>query len=343
MADLRIAHISKRGCIRVAKESVALKAKGCQVQLMCECVPPGYNLWDSVIVYGTREQLATSVRESPADIFHVHNEPDWMIKVAKEAAGKRPVVFDCHDLDSLRLGNPPDQDEINAFASADGLVHVSHGQQAAAEAAHGNGKPTLLLYSLVNECWRPIRVIEPCWRGVVYEGGLLSAPAESTFDANGNEIISYRSWEPVVKAFTSQGYMVHLYSVSSSNGLETSYSAVGGIVQGTLIYPLLMSAMRLYGFGLVGSPYLAPIMQAAMPNKLFEYMACGVVPVICNASEAGRYVQERGLGIILHSLQDLDKQLAEGPVCRERILAIRESLTMENEIHRLIEFYRSLL
>jgi hypothetical protein len=84
-------------------------------------------------------------------------------------------------------------------------------------------------------------------------------------------------------------------------------------------------------------------MMAAMPNKLFEYMSQGVVPLILNAAEAGKFCRENGgIGVEVESLDDLHEILLAGRVARERILATREEMVMENHIQPLIDLYEEI-
>jgi len=80
-----------------------------------------------------------------------------------------------------------------------------------------------------------------------------------------------------------------------------------------------------------------------MPNKMFEYISQGVVPVIAHASEASKFAEEHGVGITITSPDNLKEQLKDGPKIRENILKKRHELTMEKHIDPLIELYEELL
>ena len=143
---MNIVHVCY-GCIRVFKEAIALQAKRHRVNvwaLTMERVPPfgpervPFNLFH-------RGELQAMVKRSKADVFHCHNEPDWFVREVADAADGRPVIFDVHDLASMRHDNGPDHDELEAFVRASGVVHVSEWIRADAERIHGARKPTLVL------------------------------------------------------------------------------------------------------------------------------------------------------------------------------------------------------
>lgn len=298
----------------------------------------GFNIFDSLTIYHDRDQLVRSVKRSGADVFHVHNEPDWLVEAVAEGTDK-PIIYDCHDLESLRWRREPDGDEESAFGLSAGWVHVSDPCKAAAESYHGNGKPNVVLPSYVNEEWFG-KVGQPSWSSIVYQGG-LSANAEVSQAPNGYNIHDFRYYVDIVRTFAEQGFTFYLFSPMTVD--ETIYENVGGVVAGVLNYPALMNAMRIFGFGFVGAAVPSALMDAAMPNKLFEYMSQGVVPVCYNAQLAGEMVDYMGAGIHLQSLDNLAEQLERGPECRAELLKVRGDMTMEAHIEPLIDLYKQVV
>ena len=118
---------------------------------------------------------------------------------------------------------------------------------------------------------------------------------------------------------------------------------------GPFNYDIMVSAMRSFGFGIVGSQQKMDLMYAAMPNKLFEYIHCGVVPLIFNMGEASQYVKDHQIGLDMTELAgapdrgiSMDSLIEQGMEFRKKILAIREGLFMEDNIAPLIKLYHSL-
>lgn len=340
---MHILMVVNHGCVRVVKESIALKKRGHTVDLVCGELMFAANRFDTFSLFHDAAQLHRTVRASHAQIIHVHNEPDWLVDVCKDAAGSRPVVFDVHDLESLRWQRDPDADERRAFASADGFVHVSDICQVIAHANHPkhSDKPTAILPCYINgEFYAPDfrNALSPAWNTVVYEGGLALSTDVPPGSPPGTG--NFRGLEPLVTAFTAADYNVHLYP---SRALDHSvYEDRGAVVQGTLHFPILLRALRTYGYGLVGGPVETPLMHAALPNKLFEYISQGVVPVVYKADRAARWVEETGMGIVLRDLDDITDQLGRGPFARIGINKGRWHFTMERNIVAIESLYSQL-
>ena len=107
---MRICMVSDHGCIRVFKLAIALMEKGHTVDLITRQPPFGHNKFATMSIFFDREQLIRCVQASPADLFHVNNEPDWLVGAVRSGTDK-PVVYDIHDLASLQWQRKPDKDD----------------------------------------------------------------------------------------------------------------------------------------------------------------------------------------------------------------------------------------
>lgn len=326
--------VSDHGYVRMLREAIALKGRGHIVDVACFGNLFGRERVDTFGLYRDYAQLDRVVRASGADVFHVFNEPDDLVPIVKQAAGNRPVVFDVQDLNSLRWGKRPDEAEESAFDAADGVIHISEPCRRAAEKWHGK-KPSALLACYVNDEFHIDQLPRPCWESLVYEGALATSQVEEGGLGN------IRGLEDVVRAFCSQGFEVHLYPAGDPPP-PGHYESLGAVVHGGLAYPSLLRALRIYGFGFVGGPFKTPLMDAALPNKLYEYMSQGVVPVVWNAQTAAEFVEKEGIGIALDGLENLPDQLCRKRQCRKRLLARRHEFTMERHIEGVEALYREV-
>ena len=336
---MRICMVSWHGCIRVYKEARALLDAGHEVDVVCQQAPFGYNKFTSVQIWFDREQLIREVASSPAQIFHVHNEPDWLVEATKLGAGKRPVIFDVHDLESLRSDGEPNDEEKKAFEAADGFIHVSEGCRKYAEQWHGNKKPSELIFSWVNREMVNAVPEEPGWWNVVYEGG-MSGSAQS-MDINGKNFDNFRYWAPIMEQFIEQGFNMTAFGIEEQG--STVYENLGVCIARELFYPVMLVGLRAHGFGLVGAWKSYPLMEAALPNKLFEYMSQGVVPLVINCAEAAKWVGYHDCGIAIFTMEDLAVQLSRGKECREKVLELRHEWVMENQVGKMVELYEKVL
>jgi glycosyltransferase involved in cell wall biosynthesis len=338
---MRIAMVSARQCIRVFKQGLALSNLGHKVIGVTKQLSFGHNLLDGCMVYQNDFELQRTIKaiDPLIDIYHAHNEPDNFVRLIKEITNK-PVVWDIHDLESLRKGGVADADEADSMNMADAFVHVSEPCRIYAENSYGNKAPSIVLYSYVNEQFIPDGICKrPSWSTFVYEGGLSVKGFEKDGEIVGTNI---RWWYPVFKLLIDSGYNVTVFGAGDDYS-DLLYQSLGVALQPNTPYPVMLNGLQPCGFGLVGAFTSFPLMEAAMPNKLFEYISQGVVPVVLNATEVAKFVQENECGVILTQPDHIEEQISIGPKVRQRVLDMRRSLTMENQIHKLVELYRSLL
>lgn len=334
---MRILHICSQSDIRAFKQAVVMMDRGHTVELATP-TPQfyGFNAFTATYLYTDSNSLQRVIETSRADVIHVHSDPLRLVNLVRELAPNRVVIHDVHDPESLRTGAEPTQDERDAMSLPDGLIHVSEGCRAHSEKLHGTGKPTIVSYSAVPQ-YLYGQARHPSFDALVYQGGLTSAVADE------RGLRYFRNMQYVVERFIAQGYNVTLYAAGDFE-IDGSYNALGAFVARHVPYGALLTGLRMHGFGFVGAPMVTGIIKHCMPNKLFEYISQGVVPVCWNADEAGAYVTELGIGVHLRGdLNDLRRQLREGPRLRERLLKINKQLSMEAQAAPLEQFYQSFI
>ncbi|MCH8325211.1 MAG: hypothetical protein IIB83_01395 [Bacteroidetes bacterium] len=122
------------------------------------------------------------------------------------------------------------------------------------------------------------------------------------------------------------------------------YEQFGCFVCNPVPYPTLLVGLRAHGIGLVGSVYPVEYIHCALPNKLFEYMSQGVVPVVMNCREAENFVTKHDCGIVIKDINDLSVlKLDVLRQKRENVLKLRRKLTMESQLHIIEGLYEEVL
>ena len=337
-----VVSLSYKCCIRVAKQGLALLENGVGVHFLQRDIAnqeikyllPSQEYWSSTA------QLPGKLARLPSDaIIHVHNEPDYLVGVAKKARPDLPVVYDCHDLNSQRIGEA-DEHEREAMAMADAYIFPSLGYKQGATKYHRlpKHKPKLLLYSM---CTRGmfVHLPKPYVGGVVYEGGLIAN--------NQDSIYAYRDYQDIARALTRAGVPMALYGVSPT--VQAAYLETGAMCFPMVPYSKMLSQLSRYDWGLVGCPVDHPQWQKAMPNKLFEYMAAGIPVLVHNAAECAQFVSEYEVGVVAEDLDELveiaadkkDKGLAK--YYRNNVERVRRQFVMNRQIGKLIRLYKELL
>ena len=343
---MRSAHISLHGCIRAHKQAWALTGLGLETHLLSSRIAPTHStssyttvqLWNANLPEGGWDdrQLKNAVKliDKHVDLYHVHNEPNWMFRVVREITDK-PVLFDIHDWTSIR-NDPKQADEIKeeefALRNASGFVVPSLGYLNKIRSI--STRPSIQIHSKVLGMFYPKNTVRSR-PGVVFEGGVQGK--KQYFDMN----YDYRNWSTFAKEAVQKfgGEKFYLYSANTDEDFE-EYKDEKIEIFPPQIYPDLIAQMSTHSCGLVGTPYPLPDFQDSMPNKLFEYVAAGIPCLVLNSPEAQRYVEQNGLGMGISSaseVYDAMQKVKELRVDRERW-----KHTMESEISALAAFYEEV-
>ena len=80
-----------------------------------------------------------------------------------------------------------------------------------------------------------------------------------------------------------------------------------------------------------------------MPNKLFEYAACGLPVLTWHESEIADFVRKHKIGIVLDDIQDISSRYNEHIKIRESLKDRRKEFTMKSELPKLEKIYKAVL
>ena len=278
---MNIVFVTHHTCARAQKMARALINAGHQVIILQHLAASLEILYDQQLssFYNDRDDLADKVNvfNDWADIFHCHNEPDWLVWITAEAA-ERPVVYDCHDLNSQRKGQA-DQDEVKAFAVVDACIFPSMAYAYGAIKYHNVDRkvfPFEVVFSMCNKDDRPIDY-PPKIDAIVYEGHHIAPLKNTMFEPGFEGYYGYRDYREFVARCTAMQIPTALYGTRKD--FEESYSQRGALVNRMLPFKTMMRELTRYSWGFCGHPDDHPQWQKAMPNKLFEYLTAGL-PII---------------------------------------------------------------
>ena len=332
MKRLKIVKVGYHVCMRLQKEAVALIAKGHKVHIIGNRLTdiPDYTTSSYFADVG---QLRESLRlHKDADIIHVHNEPSWMMTVAKEVLPGIPVVLDIHDAMIFRSEDIKykSAEERLTFDWADGLVFVG---EKCREIINPK-QPSCVLPSYVNEQhyehqgWQWIG-------GVVYEGR-VDTPDDKEF-------MAYCNYIELCHQFRAKEIPFHIYAPGGDSGKKKEcYKDICELCQ-PRPYVKLIKILGCHDFGLCGNVNKYREWDIAVPNKLFEYMAGGIPVIAMNAGEVGKFVTKHGVGIAVESVDELIDRWDERAECQKNVFLKRFEFTMEKHIHILEELYEKLI
>jgi glycosyltransferase involved in cell wall biosynthesis len=272
------------------------------------------------------------------DLVHCHNEPDLPTVAALGA--RVPVIHDTHDLISLRAGGDPNLAFFEGLANrgATGRVYTTPYQLEEARQLYGVEGPSLVLMNYAAQEDLPHQNLPKLSAGdgrvhMVYEGGL-----------GGN---AHRDFSELFVQLARGGLVLHIHPTSHDPALAEFFGRVPNVHYYHPISPReIMTQLTRYDVGII--PFnLAKgnrrFLDSTVANKLFEYLAAGL-PVVASDLQSYRdYFAANPVGFTYSDARDLLERLPGLLAATRGQDLSAHARTYESEIHRLEEFYFSLL
>jgi hypothetical protein len=339
--SLKIVALSWGCCIRVIKESLELMKRKHKVHFMqYQIRHPSFNdVIPTSTMYLSPDTLAPKFegmerQMGKQDIVHVHNEPSWMVSCIRKFFPDKKIILDIHDLQYIRgEKNEWGTDEEAAIKDADGFIFPSITYQEKMKEFIG-GKPSTVVYSMCNAEVMP-RMFYPKVEGLCYQGGI-------TWDNTGADYCDYRE---LAKLLTNNQVPFYLYGANTL--YHNVYYQLGAICLQMFDYSPLLQQMTRQKWGFVGGQKIDnPQWNSAVPNKLFEYLASGVIPIVYGAKEAGEYVKDNDIGVVCDSLEDVIETVRNPllyQIYYEKVMQKREQLTMETQVDKILNLYKQVM
>ena len=357
---MRILFLQQQPCMRAMKYAVALRGSRPDLRLgfayqgktLSEWYGTGDELFERWWDLGDepRGRLRAALAEFRPDLIHSHNLPDSLTVLANEVGeGAVPVIHDVHDLQSLRRtpyehGFPEPDDppalEKRAVEESAAVVTVSEELLAEIRSRHRAPARGLAFANYALERDLPAVLPDPARRN----GGPPRLAYQGTVSVNGG----HYDLRELFRSLVAQGASLDLYP--SREVPEYRELAAG---RPRLRYHETLEPARLfqelpgYDFGWAGfnDRLNRAHLDTALPNKVYEYIGCGL-PVLTLAHRAlVRFIEETGSGVSLPTLEDLRSQLAalDLPALRRHVAGIRFDLTFEANIGRILALYEDIL
>jgi glycosyltransferase involved in cell wall biosynthesis len=355
----RVLFIQQQPCIRALKYAVGLRSARPEFELgfayrggtLSEWYGSGDELFDRWIKLDSRPvaELRQLVEKFRPDVIHSHNLPDELTVAALGAVdGRVPIVHDVHDLQSLRRtpyedGFPEPKDplalEKQAIEGSAGVVVVSSELLEAIRARHTLPSRTLVFPNFALRRDLPLRLPRRGDDG----GGAPRLVYQGTLATNGGHYDLRELFAAVLEA----GVTLDVHAARDVPEYRRLAEALPGLRYHAPLEPKeVLRVLPRYDFGWAGfNDGLNRVhLDTALPNKVFEYLGCGLPVITLGHRAIRRFVEEEGLGIALDSVAEFPERLAEAdvPAMRERVAEVRLDLTVEANIGRLTEFYAAL-
>jgi glycosyltransferase involved in cell wall biosynthesis len=346
---MKILSVSEHCCGRVWKQGFALEKLGHEVIYMYQRVANQFMepFFKNTTKYMDVNSFINKLQQyKDIDIIHVHNEPDWMGHMAKQYRPDVPVVFDAHDLFSVRIPDSADKfgDEIKSFKVCDAFVYPSFGYQKHARKLYDKfgikNKPDLVLYSWPLADFQTVTPLPP-FRGIVYEGGLRVKEDHPGIPDN-LKYHQYRDFNAIFQKLTEMGIPVMAFP--GNEDAPFTHGNSGALVTPPLPYMTLMDHLGRFDWGIVGSPLVDNLQwHYAIPHKFLEYLAAGLPVISFNADEIKKFIDKHQVGITVTDFEEIRDRYQEHNKYRQNVWFLQKLFTMERHIGDLIDLYKELI
>jgi glycosyltransferase involved in cell wall biosynthesis len=352
---MRVLFLQQQPCVRALKYAAALRAVfprftlgfAYQGKTLSEWYGSGDELFERWWKLGEEpaKGLAAAVDEFRPDLIHSHNLPDSLTVIALDLLADRvPVVHDVHDLQSLRRtayenGFPEPREvlalERHAVENCSALVTVSEELVEEIRARYRSEAPTLVFPNYALQRDLPSE-LPPAERR---NGHVPRLVYQGTVSTNGG----HYDLRGIFLELVREGLSLDVYPSRP----VPEYAGLAGVrLHPTLPPSRLLAALPEYDFGWAGfnADLNGAHIDTCLPNKAYEYVGCGLPVLTLGHRALSRFVGDGKLGLSLATLDDLAGQLAALDVVelRRRIASARHELTVEANIHRLVDLYEAV-
>ena len=359
---MNILFVQQQPCIRALKYAKGLRAYMPDIKIsfayigktLTEIYGHGDELFEIwyPIENETEKKLLTICKEARVDIIHCHNAPDTLTNICiKLFKNKIPIIHDIHDLMSARdtlyedgvettdINRDVMEEERIAVEQSDGVITVAseifnqvrdHGFKLVENhLIYHNYIPA----SFIPDSIPKLEINLNKKLRIVYQGFISS------------ETNSHYYFIDIFKGLARQGFEVHIYPSRDNVDYKTLAMEINGIVYHDHLKPEdLYKKLGKYDFGWTGFNAAVNLkhLDTVMPNKLFEYIACGLPVLALPHKSLKQFVEESKVGVVV---KDLSKcmDLVHNTNWSNVLFHVNENkhaYSVEANIHKVFEVYR---
>jgi len=373
MRSLKIVFISDHACGRAIKQAVVLYRKGYDVTLVSSNIPKGRGGFTRKINYDSPDELCHVLDLfNDKSIFHVHNEPSWMVTLIREKYPKARIVFDVHDSNYWRTTEDWHwYEEDTAAALCDAYVFPS---SSAKKQFPKHKKPAIVIPSA-----NPMEYFHyggwDYYGGIVSEGGHIIPSPDKAGElwrdytdiykqlVRFTDVFVYSAeflsgsiaqvwrllvrWRKEAEESGDVSLKLMVRKLEYHLGMDTKTQLTKyywdlGVHAVSVSHGALLDRVGQHDWGLCGNLNSAPVWNVALPNKFFDYVAGGVPVANFNCPEVAKLIDRHGCGINVQSTDELKSRWGRYKDARTRLFLARHNLAMERFIPRLEKLYGSL-
>lgn len=350
--------------IRSLKYALAFKSVGFDVDVIhgytCKTLTEYYGYGDEYFkkfvkldLENLERDIKRVVHRHHVDLIHSQNAPDYLTVSATKVVDDVPIIHENQDAISLRktpyspgayLGNDVKKQLMNeriANEQCDARIHVSEELCEYVQKKYGS-KMDLVFYNYASIQMLPGSFKEKLSKKdgqvhIVYEGTLAS------FDGDHYDLTE------IFEGIASHQLHVHIYAANANLDYKKLAEKNSFIhYHGHLDPRKLFEEITRYDFGWAGfnDAKNKAHMDVALPNKIMEYLACGLPTLSFPHKAQKSFIQKHGVGIVIEDLEMLPDKLSDKNLLekvQKNVLRKRLQFTFERNIGKIIDLYQTLV
>ncbi len=298
--------------------------------------------------------IKDAVRNYDIDVIHSHNAPDFLTASALQSGSNVPVIHDNHDVLSLRntkygIGSV-DPTDVKVLATerfvneqSDGRIYVNEGLRYHVQQKYQvDPNRDLVFPNYVSRGDIPTRLAnklseEDGQTHIVYEGTVDTQIPDSHYDLTGT-----------FEEIAANKMHIHIF-VSRPNEDIKAFSETSKFMHyhGHLTPRTLLQELTKYDFGWAGfnAAKNRTHLNVTLPNKLFEYIACGLPVLSFPHRTQKRFIEKHQVGFVFQDIEELAELLNTDSVhkIRQAVSQKRHDFTIEENIEAVKDFYEKIL
>jgi glycosyltransferase involved in cell wall biosynthesis len=355
---MRVLYLQPQPCIRALKLAKGLRwvlgedvsiVFGYLDRTLTELYGYGDEVFDEFVKL-IREDPEKSISElaerHKPHIIHSHNAPDFLTVSAINAVDDIPIIHDTHDALTMRkMGYyaGDDEDKIQEYAEeemiankeSNGRLYVTEGVGDYIRKRYRiDPEPELVFHNYVSRDLIPVELDEK-----------LSSKDGETHIAYAGTITSkieghHYDLREIFREIARNRLHIHIYASREDEEYRQLADESRFIhYHGHLDQRVLLQELTKYDFGWAGFNDVMnkEHLDVALPNKAFEYIACGLPVLTLPHKTLSEFVEEHKVGLVINSFDDVKDQLWESNKIKEIVIKKRYEFTIENNINQLIQ------
>ena len=361
---MHILYVQPQPCIRALKYAEGLRKTHPDIRLsfaylgktLTELYGHGDECFEAWFPLGDNpaSELRNIVITHDVNLIHSHNAPDTLTNLSIDLfGGEIPIVHDIHDLMSARktiyedglnrTGNEANwrKEERQAIERSDAVITVSNAIfNIVRRQGYRLPKITHVYANYIPERFIP-KTLPQIDRSIVHRP--IRIVYEGFISSNGG----HYDLRTIFQTLAAEEIEVHVYPSRDNSDYQTLADKVPKIFYHRSLPPEdLFEEITQYDFGWAGfnSTLNKVHLDTVLPNKLFEYIACGL-PVISFPQEAlKRFLETYRVGFIIDTVSGLAERLRapEMVAVRENVRSRRWDFTVEANVGWIVNIYQQL-